>query len=122
MKSSHILWIALLAFAITIATASAQEQPERNERIEAMKISFGSTAHGAGRLMSRYQAKKDFPVDQVKDDLAKLNITVKAASFRGISEEAPGAYKDVDEVIEVSHQAGIAKKVARLKPIGVIKG
>lgn len=89
---------------------------------EAMKISFGSTAHGAGRLMSRYQAKKDFPADRVHEELAGKNITVKAASFRGVSEEAPGAYKDVDEVIEVSHNAGIAKKVVRLRPIGVIKG
>lgn len=89
---------------------------------EAMKISFGSTAHGAGRLMSRYQAKKDFPVEKVQEELAAKNITVKAASNRGVSEEAPGAYKDVDEVIEVCHQTGIAKKVVRLRPIGVIKG
>lgn len=89
---------------------------------EAMKVSFGSTAHGAGRLMSRYQAKKDFTAEQIKEDLQKNNITIKAASFRGITEEAPHAYKDVDEVIEVSHIAGIAKKVVRLRPIGVIKG
>lgn len=89
---------------------------------DAMKLSFGSTAHGAGRMMSRYQAKKDFPAEKIKEELASKEITVKAASFRGISEEAPGAYKDVDQVIEVSHESGIAKKVARLRPIGVIKG
>ncbi|MBR9702650.1 RtcB family protein, partial [Candidatus Woesearchaeota archaeon] len=72
--------------------------------------------------MSRYQAKKDFNVDDVKEELASKGITVKAASFRGVSEEAPGAYKDVDQVIEVSHDSGIALKVARLRPIGVIKG
>lgn len=89
---------------------------------DAMKLSFGSTAHGAGRCMSRYEAKKTFTAEGIKDELSKKEITVKAASFRGVSEEAPGAYKDVDEVIEVSHDAGIAKKVARLRPIGVIKG
>ncbi len=88
----------------------------------AMKLSFGSTAHGAGRLMSRFQAKKDFNTDTIREELAGKQITVKAASMRGVSEEAPGAYKNVDEVIEVSHSAGIAKKVARLRPIGVIKG
>lgn len=89
---------------------------------KAMEQSFGSTAHGAGRMMSRFQAKKDFNVEDVKEDLTSKGITVKAASFRGVSEEAPGAYKDVDQVIEVSHDSGIALKVARLRPIGVIKG
>jgi tRNA-splicing ligase RtcB (3'-phosphate/5'-hydroxy nucleic acid ligase) len=89
---------------------------------KSMELSFGSTAHGAGRVMSRLRAKRDFPADMVKSQLSAQNITIKAASLKGISEEAPGAYKDVDEVIRVSHESGIAKKVARLKPIGVIKG
>lgn len=88
----------------------------------AMERSFGSTAHGAGRLMSRVRAKNDFPADVVKARLAADGISIKAASFKGISEEAPGAYKDVDEVIRVSDQAGIARAVARLVPLGVIKG
>ncbi len=88
----------------------------------AMQESFGSTAHGAGRVMSRLQAKKDFPAEMVRADLLRKNITIKAASQKGISEEAPGAYKNVDEVIKVSDDAGLAKKVARLVPIGVIKG
>ena len=88
----------------------------------AMEVSFGSTAHGAGRMMSRVQAKRDFPGETVKEDLARKNISIRAASYNGIAEEAPGAYKDVDEVIKVSHDAGIAMKVARLVPLGVIKG
>jgi tRNA-splicing ligase RtcB (3'-phosphate/5'-hydroxy nucleic acid ligase) len=89
----------------------------------AMKQSFGSTAHGAGRKMSRHAANKEWTGEQVKKDLEeKQHIYVKAASWKGISEEAPGAYKDVDEVVQVSNDAGIGKIVARLKPIGVIKG
>jgi len=90
---------------------------------KAMKESFGSTAHGAGRLLSRHAANKEFKGEQVKRDLEeKQHIHVKAASWKGISEEAPGAYKDVDDVVEVSHNAGIGNIVAQLKPIGVIKG
>lgn len=88
----------------------------------AMKESFGSTAHGAGRLMSRHKANQEFTGQSLKDQLEKNKIYVKAASLRGISEEAPNAYKDVDEVVKVSHDAGIGKLVAQLKPIGVIKG
>jgi tRNA-splicing ligase RtcB len=88
----------------------------------AMRQSFGSTAHGAGRVMSRLRAKRDFPAELVKKELERSEVHIKAASLKGISEEAPGAYKDVDEVIRVSDEAGIAKRVAKLKPIGVIKG
>ncbi|MBD3310325.1 RNA-splicing ligase RtcB [Candidatus Woesearchaeota archaeon] len=87
-----------------------------------MEDTFGSTAHGAGRAMSRHQAKKEFWGEDVKKDLEKHNIFVKAASMSGIAEEASGAYKDVDEVVKVSHDADIGKIVVRLKPIGVIKG
>jgi tRNA-splicing ligase RtcB len=73
-------------------------------------------------MMSRLQASKDFTADGVVADLAKRQVTVKAASRHGITEEAPGAYKDVDEVIRVCDEAGLAKKVARMVPIGVIKG
>lgn len=88
----------------------------------AMKETFGSTAHGAGRLMSRHAANKKWQGESLKKQLRKKNIHVKAASLRGISEEAPDAYKDVDEVVRVSDKAGIGKLVAQLKPIGVIKG
>lgn len=89
---------------------------------KAMKETFGSTAHGAGRTMSRLKAKQQFTAEGVKASLHDYGVHIKAASLKGISEEAPGAYKDVDEVIRVSDEAGIAKKVARMRPIGVIKG
>ncbi len=89
---------------------------------EGMEKSFGSTAHGAGRTMSRYAAKKKYSGETVKKELSEKNILVKAASKSGIAEEAPGAYKDIDEVVRVSDEAGIAKIVAKLRPIGVIKG
>jgi len=88
----------------------------------AMRQTFGSTAHGAGRTMSRLRAKREYTAEGVKAELARAEVTIRAASLKGITEEAPGAYKDVDEVIRVSHEAGIAKRVARMKPIGVIKG
>lgn len=89
---------------------------------KAMSESFGSTCHGAGRVMSRKRALKQFRGEKVKAELEKQRIFVKAASWKGISEEAPAVYKDVDEVVRVVHQAGIAKIVARLKPLGVVKG
>jgi len=89
---------------------------------EAMKETFGSTAHGAGRVMSRHEALKTFKSEDVKKDLAEHNIMVKSASMKGISEEAPGVYKNVDEVVKVSDEVGIGKLVARVRPIGVIKG
>lgn len=89
---------------------------------EAMQVSFGSTAHGAGRLMSRLAAKKIFQGETVRADLAKKNIQLVARSVKGVGDEAPGVYKDVDEVVKVSHAAKIGNLVAKLKPLGVIKG
>lgn len=89
---------------------------------KAMDESFGSTAHGAGRLLSRFKATKSWTGQEVKDSLEKRKILVKASTLRGISEEAPGAYKDVDEVVKVSHKAGIGLLVAKVYPMGVIKG
>lgn len=89
---------------------------------EAMSLSFGSTAHGAGRFMSRTAAIKKFWGSDVKKKLEARGILVRAANIKVISEEAPEAYKDCDAVAEVSHRVGLAKKVARLVPIGVTKG
>ncbi|MFP4189409.1 MAG: RtcB family protein [Candidatus Woesearchaeota archaeon] len=89
---------------------------------EAMKTSFGSTAHGAGRKMSRHKAKQTFTYDKVNDDLKNAGVMIKARSQKGITEEAPGVYKDVDEVVKVSDTTGIGKLVASLRPLGVIKG
>jgi tRNA-splicing ligase RtcB len=87
-----------------------------------MELSFGSTAHGAGRFMSRSRAKRQFFGRDVQKDLSKEGILVKATKGVVIAEEAPGAYKDVDEVVKVSDAVGIATKAVRLRPIGVIKG
>jgi tRNA-splicing ligase RtcB len=89
---------------------------------KAMQLSFGTTAHGAGRFMSRAAAKRRNPAHQVEQLLSKKGILVRAENLATVSEEAPEAYKNVDRVAEVSHNVGIATKVARLTPIGVTKG
>ncbi len=88
----------------------------------AMRQSYGSTCHGAGRVMSRSRAKKEVRGDELRADLKSQGVAVRAGSMPGLAEEAPRAYKDVDRVIEVVSRAGIARKVARLRPVAVIKG
>ncbi|HDQ59632.1 MAG TPA: RtcB family protein, partial [Candidatus Woesearchaeota archaeon] len=88
----------------------------------AEEVTFSSTAHGAGRAMSRHAALKEYRGEKVREDLAGKGILVKSASMKGVAEEAPGAYKDIDEVVRVSDAAGIATLVARLRPMGVVKG
>ncbi len=87
-----------------------------------MDLSFGSTAHGAGRTMSRSKARRNYTEDDVKKSLNDKGIFIKALTRDGVVEETPQAYKDVDSVVNVSHNLGIATKVAKLVPIGVIKG
>lgn len=87
-----------------------------------MDLSFGSTAHGAGRMMSRSAARRRFTDVQVQKSLGDKGIIIKALTREGVVEETPEAYKDVDAVANVSHELGIATKVAKLVPIGVIKG
>jgi len=88
-----------------------------------LELSFGSTAHGAGRTMSRTQAKKEFWGETVRNDLRdQEQIYVKAQSGATVAEEAPGVYKDVDEVVRVSDELGIGDKVARTYPVCNIKG
>ena len=87
-----------------------------------MDLSFGSTAHGAGRTMSRTKARRNFSEEDVKKSLSDKGIFIKALTRDGVVEETPQAYKDVDAVVNVSHNLGIATKVAKLVPIGVIKG
>jgi len=88
----------------------------------AMKETFGSTCHGAGRIQSRTAAKRSLRGADVVKALAAKGITVKAGSMGSLAEEASEAYKDVTEVVEVTHKAGLSRKVARAIPIGVIKG
>jgi tRNA-splicing ligase RtcB (3'-phosphate/5'-hydroxy nucleic acid ligase) len=89
---------------------------------ESANISFSSTAHGAGRVWSRTYAKKHLSIERVKKELEDYNVYIEAGSVKGILEEAPEAYKDVNEVVKVSHDLGIGNLVARLKPLGVVKG
>jgi tRNA-splicing ligase RtcB len=88
----------------------------------AMQESFGTTCHGAGRVMSRTAARKSAYAQNARQRLEEQGILVRAETRDGITEEIPEAYKDVDAVIEVVHNAGLSKRVARLRPIGVIKG
>lgn len=83
---------------------------------------FGSSCHGAGRTMSRHQAKKSVRGRDLKAEFRARGLEVRAASFATVAEEIPEAYKDVAEVVEVVDRAGIARKVVRLKPLGVLKG
>jgi len=88
----------------------------------AMELTFGSTCHGAGRTMSRSKARKTIHGSELRRQLEQQGIAVRSGSNRGLAEEAPAAYKDVSRVVEVVHGLGIARKVARLRPLGVIKG
>jgi tRNA-splicing ligase RtcB len=88
----------------------------------AMRETFGSTCHGAGRLKSRSAMKKQLSGRDVLDRLAKRGIEVRAGSMSGLAEEAPEAYKDVESVVNVAHGAGISRKVARTLPLAVVKG
>ncbi|HQY27532.1 MAG TPA: RtcB family protein [Burkholderiaceae bacterium] len=85
-------------------------------------LAFSSACHGAGRAMSRHQAAARWRGRQVVDDLAARGILVRSPSSRGIAEEAPGAYKDVSEVVDATDAAGLARKVARLEPLVCVKG
>ncbi len=89
---------------------------------KAMEETFGSSCHGAGRVMSRTQARHKISADELRQRLQNMGIIAEAGSSKGLVEEAPEAYKDIDVVIAVVHGAGIAKKVARFTPIAVIKG
>ena len=88
----------------------------------AMRQTFGSTCHGAGRQLSRKAAKRQVHGNTLRMELEEQGIVVRAGSMRGLAEEAPIAYKDVSRVVDIVHNAGIARKVARLRPIAVVKG
>ena len=87
-----------------------------------MERSFGTTCHGAGRLMSRTRARKQIQGAELRRRLEAEGITVRCPSSKGLTEEAPFAYKDVEAVVDVVERAGLAAKVAQLRPIGVVKG
>jgi tRNA-splicing ligase RtcB len=87
-----------------------------------MNESFGTCCHGAGRAMSRTAAVRQAQGRRIDQELAARGVVARARSWRGLAEEQPAAYKNVDEVVEVVHRAGLAAKVARMRPIGVVKG
>jgi len=89
---------------------------------ESESLAFSSACHGAGRAMSRRQATRQWRGRQVVDELAARGILIRSPSFRGVAEEAPGAYKDVGAVVEAAELAGLARKVARLTPVACVKG
>jgi len=86
------------------------------------ELTFGSCVHGAGRVMSRSGALKEFRGEDTKKELNKKGIEIKSGSWKSLSEESPGVYKDIEEVVNVVHNLGISKKVARLKPLVVVIG
>jgi tRNA-splicing ligase RtcB len=90
--------------------------------VEGEKLSWSSACHGAGRRMSRRQANRTWKGRQVIDELATRGIFIRSPSPRGVAEEAPGAYKPVEEVVEAAEVAGLARRVARLKPLVCVKG
>jgi tRNA-splicing ligase RtcB len=85
-------------------------------------LAFSSACHGAGRSMSRHQATRQWQGRRLVDELAARGILVRSPSLRGVAEEAPGAYKSVEQVVDVAERAGLARKVARLEPLVCIKG
>ncbi|MBI4328796.1 MAG: RtcB family protein, partial [Chloroflexi bacterium] len=89
---------------------------------KAMERTFGSTCHGAGRLMSRTAAKRTLHGRDIRAELAAQGIVAKAQGWASLAEEASVAYKDVAEVVDVCQKAGLSTKVARLRPLGVVKG
>ncbi len=89
---------------------------------KSMRLAFGSACHGAGRSMSRHQALRKWQGRKVIDDLAEKGILIRSRSYRGVAEEAPGAYKDVSEVVQAADEADLARKVARLVPLICVKG
>jgi len=89
---------------------------------KAEETTFGSTAHGSGRTMSRTRATKLFNGEELQKDMLKRGIYVKSVSYSGLAEEAGAAYKDIDEVIGATHDAGISRRVAKFTPIGNVKG
>jgi len=89
---------------------------------KAEEISFGSTAHGAGRVASRSEALRNYRGETIRDELAKKGIEVKSGSWKSIAEEAPQVYKDVDEVVRTSHELGIGNLVVKVSPLSVMKG
>jgi len=90
--------------------------------VAGINLAFGSACHGAGRSISRHQALRQWRGGEVVQNLAARGILIRSRSLRGVAEEAPGAYKDVSEVVDAADRAGLARTVARLEPVICVKG
>jgi tRNA-splicing ligase RtcB len=88
----------------------------------AMQETFGTTCHGAGRVLSRSAAKKGITAKEIQKELESRGIIIESLTREGLTEEKPEAYKDIESVVDVVQNAGLAARVARLRPIGVVKG
>ncbi len=89
---------------------------------ESMKEAFGSTCHGAGRVMSRSKAKRKIKGWELKKELEREGIYIAAGKLSLLAEEAPAAYKDVEKVVDICQGANLSRKVVRMRPLGVLKG
>lgn len=87
-----------------------------------MRETFGSACHGAGRVMSRSASKKGVTAKEIQKELESRGIIVESLTREGLTEEKPEAYKDIEAVVDVVHHTGLASRVVRLRPIGVVKG
>ena len=90
--------------------------------LQGMSETFGSTCHGAGRALSRAKSRRNLDYQQVLDKLEQKGISIRVASPKLVMEEAPESYKNVTDVVDTCHAAGISNKAIKLRPIGVIKG
>jgi tRNA-splicing ligase RtcB len=89
---------------------------------KAEELTFGSTAHGAGRAKSRMKALKEFKCEEIKKELLSKNIEIKTGNLKSLAEEAPEAYKNIDEIVKIVDEEGLSKKIVKLRPLIVIKG
>jgi RNA-splicing ligase RtcB len=114
---------ALPSLVIRLPPPAAQHlQVERLRLNTARSSKCRPLMYGAGRVMSRHAAVRSAHGRRIDQQLREQGVVARARSWKGLAEEQPGAYKDVNHVVDVVHEAGLAKKVARLRPIGVIKG
>ncbi len=110
------------SFDVHSPTPTHTHKKQNKGTEKGMQETFGSTCHGAGRAISRSSCRQKLEYSQVLTNLKTKGIAIRVASPKLVSEEAPESYKDVNDVVDICHNAGISKKTVRLRPIAVIKG
>ncbi len=115
-------WLAGVGQPVLVGGSMGSNSYILSGTAAALRLSFGSACHGAGRQYSRKQAVKRFKPRTVMEEMARLGVAVRVHDFRGLSEEAPGAYKNIEAVVETACRAGLATKTARVHPLACIKG